>query len=130
LNAPLLQLRDGVKTHIAEDPSVIIPKRRALVADGFGGTSREGTLIPLSKVRVRLQHESGSTQPNSVKPSGLDTNLSMYALTDYRAPLCDGDEFDANGFTWIVGPVNEFRRNGGLYKTEAPLTKTTKVATS
>jgi hypothetical protein len=97
--------------------------RCPLVSDGFGGTVRSGTTVAQAKARVRLQHESGSVQSNRVGPAGLDTNLSLYVLTDHRAPLEEGDTFEALGFTWTVGSVNSFSRHGGIYKTEAPLVK-------
>jgi hypothetical protein len=127
MTAALLQLRAGIKAHIAEDPTVIIPMRCPLVSDGFGGQVRIGPAEAQGKARVRLQHESGSVQTNGVRPSGLDTDLSLYVLTDHRSPLEEGDSFDALGHIWTVGPINGFRRHGGLYKTEAPLTKGTAV---
>ncbi len=127
MTAALRQLRDGIKAHIAEQPTVITPMRRALEANDFGGFSRTGAESAQPKARVRLQHESGSVQSNTVVPSGLDTNLSLYVLTDHRAPLLEGDTFGALGFTWTVGPINSFSRHGGVYKTEAPLVKGTEA---
>jgi hypothetical protein len=123
MNAALRQLRVGIRCHIFEASTVITPMRRALVDDGFGGQIPSGTASAQPKARVRLQHESGSVQSNTVKPAGLDTNLSLYVLTDHRAPLEEGDTFSALGYTWTVGPVNSFSRHGGVYKTEAPLVK-------
>ena len=130
MNAQLQQLRDGIREHIAEDPTVITPMRYPLVADGFGGSSLDTTAAPTAqpKARVRLQHEAGSVQTNTAKPSGLDTNLSLYVLTDHASPLKEGDFFEALGFTWTIGPVNPFYRYKGLYKTEAPLIKGSEVA--
>lgn len=124
----LAQLRAGIRAHIAEDPTVITPMRCPLIDNGFGGQVPSGTPEAQPKARVRLQHESGSVQSNSVKPSGLDTNLSLYVLTDHSAPLEEGDIFEALGNTWTVGPVNSFSRHGGVYKTEAPLYKGTVVS--
>jgi hypothetical protein len=128
LNAKLQQLRDGVASHIAEEPTVITPMRQSLVDDGYGGTMPSGTAEAQPKARVRIQHEKGAVQGNNVGPSGLDTNLSLYILTDHRAPLLEGDTFAWDGFTWTVGPVNAFRQFGGTYKTEAPLYKGSAVA--
>jgi hypothetical protein len=123
----LEQLRAGVRAHILESPTVITPIRMPLVDDGFGGQTRSGTPEVQPKARVRIQHESGSVQSNRVGPSGLDTNLSLFVLTDHRAPLEEGDTFEALGFTWTVGALNPFARHHGLYKTEAPLSKGTPV---
>jgi hypothetical protein len=122
------QLREAQKRHIAEDPVVITPMRCPLVDDGFGGQARSGTPEAQPKARVRMPHESGSVQENGVGPTGLDTNLTLFVETDHSAPLEEGDTFEAYGFTWTVGPVNPFRRDGDLYKTEAPLTKGSAVA--
>jgi hypothetical protein len=119
----LRQLRDAIKAHVAEAPLIITPMRRALADNGFGGQVPNGNPAAQAKARVRLQHESGSVQRNGVKASGLDTNLSLYVLTDHRAPLEEDDTFEALGWTWTVGPVNPFYREGGIYKTEAPLSK-------
>ena len=123
----LRQLREGVKAHISEQPTVITPMRKPLVSDGFGGVIRSGTAEAQDACRVRLQHESGSVQKDSVGPTGLDTNLTLYVLTDYRAPLEEEDEFEALGSTWRVGVVNAFARHGGIYKTEAALIRGTSV---
>jgi hypothetical protein len=123
MNPVLRQLRDGVTAHIAEDPTVITPYRCALIDDGFGGFVRSGNAAAQAKARVRIQHESGGVQANGAKPAGLDTNLSLYILTDYHLPLLEGDTFSNLGFTWTVGPVNSFSRHGGIYKSEAPLVK-------
>jgi|GEM_PF-2727191 len=130
MNAQLRQLRDGTRAHIAEFSTIITPMRYPLAADGFGGMAPDTSATPVAqpKARVRLQHESGSVPTNSVKPSGLDTNLSLYVLTDYSAPLIEGDFFEALGFTWTVGPVNPFPATGSLYKTEAPLVKGSAVS--
>lgn len=127
MNAQLDQLRAGVTAHIAEDPTVITPMRQPLISDGYGGSIRSGAAVAQARARIRIQHESGSVQGNQVGPSGLDTNLSLYVLTDYRAPLQEGDTFTWAGFTWTVGPMNAFRQRGGVYKTEAPLVKGTAV---
>jgi hypothetical protein len=124
----LSQLRDGVRAHIAESPTIVTPMRHALVANGLGGFDRTGALAAAPRARVRLQHESGSVQTNRSGPTGLDTNLSLYVLTDHRVPLIAGDTFEALGFTWTVGPVNSFSRHGGIYKTEAPLVKGMAIA--
>ena len=120
----LRQLRDGIRAHIAEDPTIVKVNHYPLIDDGYGNMVPDTTGTPEEvKARVRLQHESSGVQANQIGPSGLDTNLSLYVLTDHRAPLLEGDQFSALGFTWTVGPVNEFRRHGGMYKTEAPLSK-------
>jgi hypothetical protein len=123
----LRQLREGVKVHIAEQPTIIIPMRKPLVSDGFSGVIRSGTAEAQDACRVRLQHESGSVQKDSIGPTGLDTNLTLYVLTDYTCPLEEEDEFEALGSTWRVGVVNQLRRNGGVYKSEAPLIRGTSV---
>jgi hypothetical protein len=122
------QLRDGVRAHIAEDPTIVTPMRRALVANGVGGSDRTGAIAAAPRARVRLQNESGSVQSNRSGPTGLDTNLSLYVLTDHSAPLIEDDTFAALGYTWTVGPVNSFSRHGGIYKTEAPLVKGMAIA--
>jgi hypothetical protein len=124
----LRQLRDAQKRHIADDPTNVTPMRCQLVSDGMGGQVRSGTAEARPAVRVRLAHESGSVQAVSVGPAGLDTNLSLFVETDYRAPLLEGDTFDAFGFTWTVGVVNYFRKGSQVYKTEAPLVKGSAVA--
>jgi hypothetical protein len=126
LTPALRQLRVGVRAHIAESPTVVSVPRYPLIDDGYGNMIPDTASTPkIIKARVRLQHESGSVQSNRVGPSGLDTNLSMYVLTDHRAPLIEGDQFEALGFIWTVGPVNSFSQFGGTYKTEATLTKGT-----
>jgi hypothetical protein len=126
----LRQLRDGTKAHIAESPSVIIPMRMPLIDDGFGGKVRSGTPAAQPKARVRLAHESGSVQKDGNTPTGLGTSLSMYVLTDYSCPLLEEDTFVAEGEYWRVGAINIFRRRGGIYKTEAPLIRTTPLGAS
>jgi hypothetical protein len=123
----LTQLRDAITVHIAEQPTIITPLRRPLVADGFGGYKRSGTQEAQAKCRVRLQHESGSIQKDSDVSTGLDTNLTMYVLTDYKAPLEEFDEFEALDSIWRVGVVNIFIRHGGRYKTESQLIRCREV---
>jgi hypothetical protein len=120
----LRQLRDGIASHIAESPSVITISRYPLIDNGFGQMVKDTASIPyVFKSRVRIQHESGGVPKNSVTPAGLGTSMSMYVLTDHRSPLEEGDTFEAEGETWTAGPVNKFRKHGGIYKTEAPLIK-------
>jgi hypothetical protein len=118
------QLRDGTYRQIAENPTIITPYRRPLVSDDFGGLAPDptGTLTAQPLARVRLSHESSSVPANRPMPSGLDTNLSLYVLTDYHAPLQDGDVFNAEGRGWKVGPINTLKIEGYTYATEAPIT--------
>jgi len=127
MTAALHQLRDGIRAHIAEDPTIVTPMRCPIVGDGFGGQAPSGTPEAQQAARIRIQHERGAVQSNAVGPAGLDTSLSLYALTDHRTPLAQGDTFTAFGSSWTVGPVNVFRRHGGIYKTEAPLVRGTAV---
>ena len=123
----LAQYRSGIARVILENPAIITPLRRALANDDFGGQARTGALEEQTQARVKLAHESSSIPKNSETPAGLDTALSMYVLTDYRAPLLEGDEFSAEGEHWTVGPINTLRFLGCVYATEAPLTKRTPV---
>lgn len=127
MSPAIQQLRDGVAAHIAQSPTIIIPMRMPLIDDGFGGQVPSGTPSAQTRARVRIQHESSGVQKDAVVASGLDTSLSLYVLTDYNAPLQEGDTFAYLGFTWTVGVVNPFYWNGYLYKTEAPLVKGTAV---
>lgn len=114
-------LRASTLKKIAENPIVITPERRALASDGFGGQVRTGSLVKQSPARVRLMRASGSVPQPSVTPAGLGSSESTYALTSHAAPLLDGDEFDACGYRWKVGPVSSLSYGGKLYGTEAQL---------
>jgi hypothetical protein len=118
-----MQLRTGIAALIAEDPTIVTPTRKPLVDNGFGSQVRAGTAVPQEKARVLLSHESSMVPATKETPAGLGSNLSMYVLTDYHAPLLEGDEFSALGASWTVGPINTLRYLGYAYATEALLTK-------
>jgi hypothetical protein len=130
MNPMLQQLRAGTKAHIAESPSTITVSRYPLKVDDFGKILPDTDAPPVSfdRVRVRLSRESGLVKRNGETPAGIGTSLSAYVLTDHAAPLKEGDVFTAEGETWTVGPVNTFRRFGGIYKTEAPLVRVKEVS--
>lgn len=130
MTAELMQLRAGVATHLRESPAVIIPSRRATEPDGFGGEVPTGAPYALPAVRVSVRYESGSVQRAGEEPQGLGTSLSAYVLTDWRAPLREGDLFGHLGETWRVGEVRKFERHGGPYKTESPLFRVGRVPPS
>ena len=109
------QLRDGVIDMIKDNPVVVTISRKS-------ATDPYATTV-ITKARIRLSHESSSVQSNQVGQVGLSTNLSMYALTDYKAPLVEGDEITANSETWTVGAINTFRFCGYIYATEAPVVR-------
>ncbi len=123
----LNQLRFAVAAQIAEDPSVVVPMRRALVLDAYGAWQPTGPFQAQPAARIRLQDESSSVPKNAETPVGLDTALSKFALTDYRQPLVDGDVLSAKGARWVVGPVTPSWYDGRIVKTEAPLQCVTPV---
>lgn len=115
-------LRDGIKATIARSPTVVSIYRRAEIDDGFGGKTKQagrGTFI--GKARIRISHASGSVQGNAETPAGLSASFSLYALTDYHAPLAEGDSITDGASWWSVGPVNELKEGTRLFATEAPL---------
>ena len=115
-------LRAGIIATIKASPTVVSIYRRAAVDDGFGGTTTvagRGSFV--GKARVRIYHASGSVQGNAENPAGLSASLSLYALTDYHAPLAEGDAITDDSSWWAVGPVNELKDGTRVFATEAPL---------
>jgi hypothetical protein len=118
------QLRDGVQQLILENPTMLTVKRYPLKDNGMGQMIPDMESVPYVFVaRVRLSHESSSIARNSSTPAGSGTSLSMYVLTDFSAPLQEGDCIDALGEHWTVGPVNVMRYLMRIHSTEAPLVK-------
>jgi hypothetical protein len=123
MNAELAARRLETDSLIGEDSVVITGTRQPTKDNGMGGLVADplGTPVAIGPVRVRIAHESSSVPSTTETPVGLGTNLSCYVITDYGAPLKEGDSIIANGETWIVGPVTPFLYLGRIYKTEAPL---------
>lgn len=121
------QLRMATARQIAENPTVITPMRRALVSDGYGGWVRSGSASAQPRARGRLVLEGSSVPRTAEVPTGLDTALSAYFLTDYRAPLMKEDFFMLDGFIWTAGEPNLLTCGGRLYSTEVPLKRSTPV---
>jgi hypothetical protein len=144
-----LTRRAGIKAIIDASPIVVTISRRELVDDGFGGQVelestgqdvQEGTVrvlddgeqlvyegedLPTVKARVRISQEASSVQKNGPEPAGIGTSFAAYVLTDYAAPLREGDEISAGSNTWRVGPVDVTKEGQHVIFTRAPLTKVT-----
>lgn len=121
--AALESARAALRAEMMRDGTVVRPMRRALVDNGLGLVKRTGAASVLAPVRVLLARESGSVQGNGQAPAGLGTNLSAFVVTEWTAPLMEGDTFSAEGVWWTVGPVNKLSRFGGVYRVEAPLVR-------
>lgn len=139
-------LRQMIAELIKVSPSVVTVYRRTLTDNGVGGMVeladsgvtitdnsldleddgefiRElGTEIG-TKARMRISHSAAGVQGNQPTSAGLNTSLSMFVLTDYHAPLLEGDAIYDGAEYWRVGPVNPFLSGRKIYGTEAPLTR-------
>ncbi len=122
MSARVKQLRDGVARLIDQNPTRVTYTRQPMVSNPLGGQVADPFGTPTTAMaRVRISHERSGTPANQPVPAGADTSMSLYVLTDYRAPLREGDIITAESRKWRVGPVNVFKHAGQVYKTEAVL---------
>jgi len=87
------------------------------VDDGFGG-QMAGAVDRWVFVRAKLSRRSAGPMPLGSVPTGLDTDFSMFILTDYQSEIREGDAFPG----YRVGPVDKIMRFGKIIGYQAPLT--------
>jgi hypothetical protein len=115
------QLRMSILSIIDMNPSTVRPIRRKLEADGIGGYTRTGIKEEQPPAIVRIASESSGIPGYSVVPAGLASSDSFYVITDFQAPLCEGDEITAEGIKYRVGPVHLKKMMGSVIGSNARL---------
>jgi hypothetical protein len=115
------QLRMSILSIIIMNPSTVRPIRRKLESDGVGGYTRTGTKEIQPPAIVRIASESSGVPGYSLIPVGIGSSDSFYVITDFKAPLCEGDEIEADGIKYRVGPVHLKKMMGSVIGSNARL---------
>lgn len=88
------QARAGIIKMIAEDPTIILITRKALIDNGFGGFIEDPQGQAVSyKYRVSISHEKSTVASPSATSVGVSTNLKKMMTMDYRSTIREGDLF-------------------------------------
>jgi hypothetical protein len=88
------QARAGIIKMIAEDPTIILITRKALIDNGFGGFIEDPQGQSVSyKYRVSISHEKSTVASPSATSVGVSTNLKKMMTMDYRSTIREGDLF-------------------------------------
>lgn len=122
------QEREHIMRHVADNKSIVLVYRKAMVDDGFGGTVENpydsGTPTTL-KCRLFLDKRGPEGyEGNSI---GLDAFGSWGILSDYKNEIFENDTFEARGRRYRIGVVTELNRFGGIVGYQAPLIEAKEV---
>jgi len=126
-NAALVQARRMIKVVIEENPTQAQLSRQATVDNGYG------QLVPdpygaasIVKARLRiapLPYGAAKVAAPSVTDAGVTTTDRQFAMGAHNADMRAGDTLQYNGSTWVLGPVIEIVKFGGVVARQSPMRK-------